>query len=57
MIGSKTAWVNNETVDLDVPGQIRNGTTLVPARFIAESLGAQVSFDGSSDAVVITTND
>ncbi|HHX60053.1 MAG TPA: YHYH domain-containing protein [Epulopiscium sp.] len=53
-IGSKIAKVNNETVDLDVPGQIRDGKTLVAARFIAESLGAQVSFDGSSGAVIIT---
>lgn len=56
-IGHNTAKVNNESIELDVPGQIKNGKTLVPARFIAESLGGAVSFDDSSNAVVISINE
>ena len=55
-IGNSTAKINNETINLDVPGKIKNGKTLVPARFIAESLGATVSFDSSNNAVVISTD-
>ena len=55
-IGNSTAKINNETIDLDTPGQIKNGKTLVPARFIAESLGATVNFDNSSNAVIISTS-
>lgn len=52
-IGSHSAKVNNKTVTLDVPGKISNGMTLVPARFIAESLGATVDFDDVRNSVLI----
>lgn len=55
-IGNSRAKINNETIDLDMPGQIKNGKTLVPVRFIAESLGATVNFNKASNAVIISTN-
>jgi hypothetical protein len=38
---------------LDVPATILNGRTLVPVRFIAESLDADVGWDSSENTVEI----
>ncbi|WP_088104344.1 stalk domain-containing protein [Halalkalibacter urbisdiaboli] len=45
-IGSTTTKVNGSTVTIDVPAKITNGRTLVPLRFVSESLGATVTWDG-----------
>lgn len=55
VLGSKQAKVNNEIIILDVEPQIINNTTLVPARFIAESTGAKVEWNGDTGTVVITS--
>jgi len=54
-IGSTTARVNGAAVTLDVPAQIVGGRTLVPLRFISESLGASVNYDAGSRTVTITS--
>lgn len=54
-IGSTAALVNGATVTLDVPAQIVGGRTLVPLRFISESLGAQVDYNAGTRTVTITT--
>lgn len=41
-------------VTLDVPAQILNGRTLVPLRFLAESLGVEVQWDGETRSVKMT---
>lgn len=41
-IGNNVAFVNGQSVSLDVPPQIINGRTLVPIRFVSENLGAEV---------------
>jgi len=53
---SVTNAVTNETTvfKLDVPAQIINGRTLVPARAISEALGNIVDWDGANRTVVIT---
>lgn len=43
-INNKKALVNGKEVLLDVPGEIINGHTYVPLRFIGESFGLQVDF-------------
>lgn len=43
-INDKVATVNGEKIVLDVPATIVNESTLVPVRFIAESLGAAVEW-------------
>lgn len=55
VIGQKTANVNGRAVTLDVPGKIAGGRTLVPLRFVGESLGAAVEWDGAKRMVVIST--
>lgn len=44
-IGSKKARVDNKEIELDVEPIIKDGRTLVPIRFIAESLGCEVFWD------------
>ncbi|GGA29986.1 copper amine oxidase N-terminal domain-containing protein [Paenibacillus physcomitrellae] len=56
-LGANTATINNQTVYLDAPAVSRNGRTLVPLRFVSESLGQNVEWQPSSRRVVITTSD
>ncbi len=55
IIDSDTALINEDEVKLDVPAKIVDGRTLVPARFVAESLGAKVDWDESSKTVLINS--
>lgn len=54
-IGSTTAYVNGEPKTLDVPAKIVNDRTLVPARFVAESLNAIVWWETETDTAYIAT--
>lgn len=47
--------VNGQVINSDVPAQIINGRTMVPARALAEALGADVLWDQSSNSVIITS--
>lgn len=57
-IGSKTAYVGGEAKTLDVPAQLSQATgnarTLVPVRFISESLGALVGWSNDTQTVIIS---
>jgi len=53
-IGSKNAKVNDSAINLSVPAQVKNGKTLVPLRFISESLGANVQWNQKTQTVTIT---
>jgi hypothetical protein len=55
-IGSETATKNDSTVTLAQSAQIVNGRTMVPLRFIGEALGAQLSWDGTTKTVTITSS-
>lgn len=46
---------STKAITLDVPAMNKNGRLLVPVRFIAESLGAKVDWDGNARAVIIST--
>lgn len=52
-VGDKFAYLNKKKIDLDVPAVIIDGRTLVPIRFISESLGYDVSWKESVRTVVI----
>ncbi len=43
-VGSRAARLNGKTLNLDAPPVIIRGTTFVPLRFIADSLGAAVQY-------------
>ena len=54
-IGNKTGYVNGEAKKLDAAPIIRNSRTMLPVRFVAESLGATVGWDGATSTVTVTT--
>ena len=53
-VGSDTLYKNDEPVTLDVPAQIINSRTMVPARAIAEAYGVDVQWDSATRTVVLT---
>lgn len=50
------AFVNNEKIEIDAAATIKDGFTFVPLRFVMESLGANVVWDGDTYTVNVTTN-
>ncbi|WP_336759065.1 CotH kinase family protein [Paenibacillus sp. USHLN196] len=54
-IGSSTASVNGETLEMDTPAIIQNSRTLVPVRFISEGLGLTVDWDQTAAQVSLTS--
>ena len=54
-IGSKQAKVNQTVFTLHQAGEIRNGNTLVPLRFVSESLGNVVGWEEKSKTVIISS--
>jgi hypothetical protein len=57
VIGEHEAKVNGRRVPLDTPAQVISGHTMVPLRFLSESLGADVRWDDASRTVIIVTHD
>lgn len=55
-IGKRVARVNDHRVRLDVPAMVYHGRTMVPLRFISESMGAQVNWYADNRLVAINTN-
>ncbi len=53
--GKTTAWVSGRYSKLDSGPVIVNGRTLVPLRFVAESLGEKVEWIEANNSVLITT--
>ena len=53
MINSQVAWVDKQEVKLDVAPMIISGRTMVPVRFISETLGEPVNWDGKTRTVYI----
>ncbi|MCX8095096.1 MAG: stalk domain-containing protein [Caldisericia bacterium] len=56
-IGKITSFVNGKEIKLDTAPFIRNGRTYVPLRFISESIGGTVIWDGNEKKVMITLYD
>jgi hypothetical protein len=54
--GSKTASVNGNILYMDTPVLIMNGTTMVPLRFVGETLGADVKWNSATKTVEISTD-
>lgn len=56
-IGSKLAWAQDESVELDVAPLIVDGRTMVPIRFIGEALNAKVEWDGVNKQATVSLKD
>ena len=54
-IGNTSAFVNSESVALDVPAKVINDRTFVPLRFVMESLDANVAWNPDTFTVTVTT--
>jgi len=54
-IGSATPTVNGSIVEIDQPGILLGGRTLVPLRFVAEAFGVAVDWDAAAHKVAITS--
>jgi hypothetical protein len=52
-IGSKTAYVDGDPVELDMPAVLVEGRTQVPLRLIADSIGLQVKWNDATQTVQI----
>jgi len=53
-VGNKQALKNTDKIYLDVPPQIIGSRVLVPLRFVSESFGAYVSWDGEHSTIRIS---
>ncbi len=49
--------INGQEIQCDSPPQMLGGRVMVPAKYVAESLGASVEWDGQKRAVIITGKD
>ncbi len=56
-VGSKIAKVNGKNHTLDVEAKLINNRTMVPLRFVSESLGAKVNWNQSANKVTISSGD
>jgi DNA uptake protein ComE-like DNA-binding protein len=55
-IGNKTAYKNGQEIQLTEPGVVIGGATLVPLRFVAESFGAYVHWNGEDRVISISSD-
>ncbi|KEO80829.1 copper amine oxidase N-terminal domain-containing protein, partial [Tumebacillus flagellatus] len=55
-IGKDTATVDGASVKLDTKAVMKDDRTYVPLRFVSETLGADVKWDGAQNMVVIMFN-
>ena len=56
-IGELIARKNGAEITMEAAPQLLNKTTYVPLRFVAESLNADVNFDGAAGVITIKTKD
>ena len=53
VIGSGTAVVNGEEIQIDSKSEVLNGRTVVPLRFIIENFGLKVEWDDETETIEI----
>ena len=54
-LDQRTVYVNGKAIQLEEPARLVNGYTLAPARFVGETFGGIVNWDGATRTVTITT--
>lgn len=55
-IGDPQAHINGQVAMMDVPALLVSGRTMVPLRFVSQTLGAQVAWDAAATTVQITSS-
>lgn len=50
-LNNKEAFINNEKVMLDSPATVINGSTFVPAKFLADTFGFPLNFDAAKNTI------
>ncbi|RKO65649.1 copper amine oxidase N-terminal domain-containing protein [Desulfofundulus salinus] len=53
-IGSNVMLINGVAINMDVKAEITNGRTMLPFRYVAQALGAQVNWDPTEQTVTMT---
>jgi hypothetical protein len=56
-LGQKTALINKQAKTLTAAAAVKNGSTMVPLRFVSEALAATVNWDSTARTITINTND
>ncbi len=56
-IGDMNGYVNGVAKALDAAPIIRQNRTMLPVRFVAENLGAEVAWDGATSTATLTSGD
>lgn len=54
-IGELAATLNGDTLSLNVPGQIVEGNTMIPLRFVSEALGSTVKWEALTRTIRIAS--
>jgi hypothetical protein len=54
-IGDTAAYRDEQMTVLPVPGQVVGGHTLMPVRFVAEALGAEVGWESYTRTILISS--
>ncbi|WP_317968271.1 copper amine oxidase N-terminal domain-containing protein [Paenibacillus sp. CCS19] len=52
-IGNTQAYVNGESIELDVPAMVIDGRSYVPIRFVAQVLGTDVKWESFAQVVAV----
>ena len=56
VIGNTTAMIDGQPAAMDVPAMLVGGRTMVPLRFVSQTLGASVNWDAATSTVTIASN-
>ena len=56
VVDSPIITINGATTTMDAVAVVRDGRTFVPVRYIAEALGLDVGWDGTTSTVILTTS-
>ncbi|MEN6349925.1 MAG: copper amine oxidase N-terminal domain-containing protein [Syntrophomonas sp.] len=52
-VGKTSVWINGNNIPINTPSQIIDGTTMIPLSILHEGLGAKISWDETSEKIVI----
>lgn len=55
VIGQNYATVNGNKINLALPARLQSGRTMIPLRFVSESLGYNVQWDGVNRKIFVDT--